>query len=166
MAEHLTRTFVDSMDGKLAADLIVFLISMLPVLELRGGLIAAKLLELPFWPAFTVCVVGNLLPVPFLLLFIRRIFALLKRFHKVEALIEKVEARSVRKARRVVKYRLWGLLLLVAIPLPGTGAWTGALAAAFLDIRMKHALPVIAAGVVIAGVITAALSYGLPELIK
>ena len=166
MAEHLTRTFVESLDGKVGAEWIVFFISMLPILELRGGLIAAKLLEVPFLPAFCVCVIGNLLPVPFLLLFVRRVFALLKRFRKVEALIDKVEARSIRKARRVVKYRLWGLLLLVAIPLPGTGAWTGALAAAFLDIRMKHALPVIAAGVVLAGLITAALSYGLPELLK
>ena len=165
MAEQLTRSFVDSLDGKVGEEWIVFLISMLPILELRGGLIAAKLLSVPFWPAFTVCVVGNLLPVPFLLLFIRRIFALLKRFHKVEILIDKVEARSFRKAHNVVKYRLWGLLLLVAIPLPGTGAWTGALVAALLDIRIKHALPVITAGVVIAGAITAALSYGLPALL-
>ena len=95
------------------------------------------------------------------MLFIRRVFAFLKRFSGVEKAIDKLEARSIRKADKVVKYRLWGLLLLVAIPLPGTGAWTGALAAALLDIRMKHALPVIAAGVLIAGLIVAAVMYGL-----
>ena len=161
MAQHITQFFVDALDDKLASEWIVFLISLLPILELRGGLIAAKLLDVPLLNAFAVCFIGNLLPIPFILLFIRRIFAFLKRFRRVNALIEKVEARSIRKAEKVKKYRLWGLLLLVAIPLPGTGAWTGALVAALLDIRMKHALPVIAVGVLIAGLITAAFSYGL-----
>lgn len=165
MAQSITQFFVELLDGKIAAEWIVFFISMLPILELRGGLIAAKLLEVPLLPAFLFCFVGNLLPIPFILLFIRRIFALLKRFRRVNVLIEKVEARSIRKAEKVVNYRLWGLLLLVAIPLPGTGAWTGALVAALLDIRMKHALPVIALGVLIAGGITAAVSYGLGGLL-
>ncbi len=165
MAQSITQFFVELLDGKIAAEWIVFIISMLPILELRGGLIAAKLLEVPLLPAFLFCFVGNLLPIPLILLFIRRIFSLLKRFRRVNVLIEKVEARSIRKAEKVVKYRLWGLLLLVAIPLPGTGAWTGALVAALLDIRMKHALPVIALGVLIAGGITAAVSYGLGGLL-
>ena len=152
---------VDALGDKLAPEWLVFLISLLPVMELRGGMIAAKLLDIPLLRAFLICYVANLLPIPFILLFIRRIFAFLKRFRRVETAIERLEARSFRKAEKVVKYRLWGLLLLVAIPLPGTGAWTGALVAALLDIRMKHALPVIAAGVFIAGSIMSALAYGL-----
>ena len=161
MTESIAQSIIDALGGKVPAELIVFLISLLPVLELRGGLIAAKLLGVPLLRAFVLCFVGNMLPVPFILLFIRRVFAFLKRFSGVNRAIDKLEARSIRKADKVVKFRLWGLLLLVAIPLPGTGAWTGALAAALLDIRMKHALPVIAAGVLSAGVIVAALMYGV-----
>ena len=161
MAESVAQSLVDLLGDKIPGELIVFLISMLPILELRGGLIAARLLGLPMLRAFAICFVGNMLPIPFILLFIRRIFAFLKRFRWVEHSIDKLEARSFRKAEKVVKYRLWGLLLLVAIPLPGTGAWTGALVAALLDIRMKHALPVIAAGVLIAGSIMCAVMYGV-----
>ncbi len=161
MAESIAQSLIDLLGDKLPGEVIVFLISLLPVLELRGGLIAAKLLGLPVLRAFVICFLGNMLPVPFILLFIRRIFAFLKRFSRVERAIDKLEARSIRKADKVVKYRLWGLLLLVAVPLPGTGAWTGALVAALLDIRMKHALPVIAAGVLIAGTIVGAVMYGV-----
>ena len=132
MAETITQSIIDALGGKVPAEVIVFLVSLLPVLELRGGLIAAKLLGLPLLKAFVICFLGNMLPIPFILLFIRRIFAFLKRFGTVERAIDKLEARSIRKADKVVKYRLWGLLLLVAIPLPGTGAWTGALVAALL----------------------------------
>lgn len=161
MAETVAQSIIDLLGDKVPGELIVFLVSLLPVLELRGGLIAAKLLGLPMLRAFAICFVGNMLPVPLILLFIRRIFAFLKRFSRVEQAIDKLEARSIRKADKVVKYRLWGLLLLVAVPLPGTGAWTGALVAALLDIRMKHALPVIAAGVLIAGAIVCAVMYGV-----
>ena len=161
MAESFAQNMIDLLGDKLPGEVIVFLISLLPVLELRGGLIAAKLLGLPVLRAFLICFAGNMLPIPFILLFIRRIFSFLKRFARVELMIDKLEARSIRKADKVVKYRLWGLLLLVAIPLPGTGAWTGALVAALLDIRMKHALPVIAVGVLIAGAIVGALMYGV-----
>ena len=161
MAESFAQNVIDLLGDKLPGEVIVFLISLLPVLELRGGLIAAKLLGLPVLRAFLICFAGNMLPIPFILLFIRRIFSFLKRFARVEHMIDKLEARSIRKADKVVKYRLWGLLLLVAIPLPGTSAWTGALVAALLDIRMKHALPVIAVGVLIAGAIVGALMYGV-----
>ena len=133
----------------------------MPVLELRGGLIAAKIMDIEFWKAFAICYVGNMLPIPFILLFIRKIFNFLKRFKKIESFIDKLEARSLRKADKVKKYRLWGLFLFVAIPLPGTGAWTGALVADIFDIRIKHSLPVIALGVLVAGMIISALSYGL-----
>ena len=102
-----------------------------------------------------------MVPIPFILLFIRKIFSLLKKIPSVEKAITKLEARSIRKADNVKKYRLWGLFLFVAIPLPGTGAWTGALIADLLDIRIKHSLPAIAAGVLVAGIIISMLSYGL-----
>lgn len=161
MSETLAQYFVDVLGGKVSSELIAFIVSMLPILELRGGLIAAKLLEIDFLKAFAICFVGNLLPIPFILLFIRKIFNLLKKIDKVEAVINKLEARSLRKADNVKKYRLWGLFLFVAIPLPGTGAWTGALIADLLDIRIKHSFPTIVAGVFVAGLIISALSYGL-----
>ena len=161
MAESIAQAVIDRFGDSVSSELLVFLISMLPILELRGGMIAARILGLPVLKAFLFCFVGNMLPVPFILLFIRRIFRWLKRFSFVNSAIEKVEARSVRKAAAVQKYRLWGLLLLVAIPLPGTGAWTGALVADLLDIRIKHALPVIAVGVLIAGAVMSAVTYGL-----
>lgn len=159
--DSIAQSIVNALDGKIAPELIAFIVSLLPVLELRGGLIAAKLMNIEFWKAFVICYVGNMLPIPFILLFIRKIFNFLKRFKKFEKLIDKLEARSLRKADKVKKYRLWGLFLFVAIPLPGTGAWTGALVADIFDIRIKHSLPVIAVGVCVAGIIISALSYGL-----
>lgn len=159
--EGLAHSIVAALDGIIAPELIAFIVSLLPVLELRGGLIAAKIMDIEFWKAFAICYVGNMLPIPFILLFIRKIFNFLKRFKKIESLIDKLEARSLRKADKVKKYRLWGLFLFVAIPLPGTGAWTGALVADIFDIRIKHSLPVIALGVLVAGMIISALSYGL-----
>lgn len=161
MSETIAEYIVNLLGGKISPELIAFIISMLPVLELRGGLIAAKIMQIDFFKAFAICYVGNMLPIPFILLFIRKIFYWLKKISSVENMIVKLEARSIRKADNIRKYRLWGLLIFVGIPLPGTGAWTGALIADLFDIRIKHSLPVIAAGVLIAGIIISALSYGL-----
>lgn len=165
MVDSLVESIVTALGGKVSSEFIAFFVSLFPVLELRGGLIAAKLMDIEFIRAFIICYIGNMLPIPVILLFIRKIFKLLKRNKKVEEAIEKLEARSLRKADKVKKYRLWGLLLFVAIPLPGTGAWTGALIADLLDIRIKHSLPTIAIGVLIAGIIVSSLSYGLLGLI-
>ena len=161
MSETLAEQIVNLLGDKISPEFIAFFVSLLPILELRGGLVAAKLMEIDFFKAFAICYIGNMLPIPFILLFIRKIFTLLKKIPSVEKIIDKLEARSIRKADKIEKYRLWGLLLFVAIPLPGTGAWTGALIADLFDIRIKHSLPVIAVGVLIAGVIISALSYGL-----
>lgn len=161
MSESIAQYLVDNLAGKLSQELIAFIVSLLPVLELRGGLIASKIMDIDFIRAFIICYIGNMIPIPFILLFIRKIFSWLKKIPSVERLIVKLEARSIRKADNVKKYRLWGLFIFVAIPLPGTGAWTGALIADLLDIRIKHSLPTIAAGVLVAGIITSALSYGL-----
>ena len=165
MSETLVNFFINELGDKLSPEFITFIVSMLPVIELRGGLIAAKLLGVEFFKAFLICFIGNMLPIPFILLFIRKIFNLLKKIPKVEEIITKLEARSLRKADNVRKYRILGLILFVGIPLPGTGAWTGALIADLLDIRVKHSFPAIALGVFIAGVIISILSYGVLGLL-
>ncbi len=161
MSETLAQILVDFFEGKISPELIVFITSMLPILELRGGLIAARLMDIEFARAFVICYIGNMLPIPFILLFIRKIFFYLKKISRVEKMITKLEARSIRKGDKVKKYRLLGLLIFVATPLPGTGAWTGALIADLFDIRIKHSMPVIAVGVFIAGMIVSAVFYGV-----
>lgn len=161
MTEALVDRIVDVFQGNVPKELIIFLISLLPVLELRGGMIAAKLLGVPLLKAFVICYIGNILPIPFILLFIRKIFQFLKRFSGTRKIVEKLEVRSMRQSEKVKRWRNWGLLLFVAVPLPGTGGWTGALIAALLDIRIKTSLPIIALGVLIANLIMTAFSYGL-----
>lgn len=165
MAERLAEFFVTTLDGKASSEIIAFIVSLLPILELRGGLIAAKIMNVDFIRAFVICYIGNMLPIPFILFFIRKVFDFLRRFEKIGNIIDKLETKSLSKADKVRKYKLWGLFLFVAIPLPGTGAWTGALIADLLSIKIKEAFPVIAAGVFVAGIIVSAVSYGLFGLI-
>ena len=165
MTEAITDYLVGLFQGSIPKELIIFIVSMFPILELRGGMIAAKLLDVELLKAFVICYLGNILPIPFILLFIRRIFQFLKRFKKIGGLIEKLEVRSMRKSEKVKRWRNWGLLAFVAIPLPGTGGWTGALIAALLDIRIKNSFPIIAFGILIANLIMSVFSYGLLGLI-
>ena len=144
--------------GKL---LLTFLISMLPVIELRGGLPAGIAMGLPIPAAFLASLLGNMLPVPFAILFIRPLFRWVRaHIPPLGNFVTKLEKRAYAKSKNVKKYETWGLLLFVAIPLPGTGAWTGALIASVLNMRIKRAVPVIFLGVVIAGLIMTALTYG------
>ena len=163
MAESFAQTIVDFFRDKIPPELIIFFISMLPVLELRGGLIAAKLLGVEFVPAFIICYIGNIIPVPFILLFIRKIFQFLRDKKGFSKIIENLEIRSMRKSEKVKRWRDWGLLSFVAIPLPGTGGWTGALIAALMDIRIKKSFPIIAIGVLIAGIIMSVITYLVPS---
>ena len=140
--------------------LYLLIISMLPVVELRGSIPAAALMDVPWPEAYALCVVGNMVPVPFLVLFSRRIFNYLRR-GILKKPVQWVERRMGKKAVTVKKYRALGLFILVMIPLPGTGAWTGALVAAALNMRLKHALISIFFGVAAAGGIMTVLSYGL-----
>ncbi len=142
--------------------LYVFLISMVPVIELRGAIPVGVGLGLPFYAVFLTALVGNLVPVPFLILFTRRIFAWLRKISpKLGRLVARLEAKAASKEKLLKKYEMLGLCILVAVPLHGTGAWTGALVSAGFDIRVKYAMPVIALGVVIAGVIVTTVSYGV-----
>lgn len=162
---ELAQSLAALWSGKMSGELIAFIISLFPVLELRGGLIAATFLGIDWWKAFIYCFIGNMLPIPFILLFIRKIFELMRKWAPFERIVEALERRADKHKDKIDKYRLWGLFILVAIPLPGTGAWTGALVAALMDIRIRHALPVIAAGVIVAGIIVATLSYGVAGLV-
>lgn len=161
MAETIANYLVELFSEKIPAELTVFIISLLPILECRGGMIAAKLLGLPFVKAFIISYVGNILPIPFILLFIKKIFAIMRRSEFFGKIVDRLEARSDKKRGTIDKYKEWGLLLFVAIPLPGTGGWTGALIAALMDLRIKKAFPIICIGVLIAGLIMSLLTYGI-----
>ena len=145
--------------------LITFLISMVPVIELRGAVPYGYSNGLNIWVAVIISIIGNLLPVPFIIIFIRRIFALLRRISKkFDGLVTRLENRAENQSVIVKKYSFWGLFLLVAIPLPGTGAWTGALVAAMLDMRLKRAMPAITLGVLAAGIVVAFITCGADAL--
>jgi uncharacterized membrane protein len=148
--------------GVTKAFFLVLLTAMVPVLELRAAIPLGLGLGLGVWQCAAAAVIGNMLPVPFIILFIRKVFDWLRRhWPRLEGLVERLEARAQQKKHVVQKYAVWGLILLVAIPLPGTGAWTGALVAAMLDIRLKRALPSIFLGVLIAAAAVAMLSCGI-----
>jgi len=143
-----------------------FLMSMVPVVELRGGIPFGVALGLDLWPAYIAAVLGNMLPVPFIIIFIRRIFQWMRvNMPRLNSLVDKLEQKAHLKGRLVTKYKYLGLIIFVAIPLPGTGAWTGALAAAFLDMRLRKAIPSIFLGVLIAGVLISALTFGITSLL-
>ncbi len=134
---------------------------MVPMIELRASIPMGCGMGLPAWQVYLAAVIGNMIPVPFIVLFIRRIFEFLRTHWKsLGSLVDRIEARAMKKGSRVRQFEILGLMLFVAIPLPGTGAWTGGLIAALLDIRLRRSLPTILLGVLIAGAIMTALSYG------
>ena len=153
--------FVKNLFGTLPDELFAALISMLPIIELRGGLPYALYKEIPLLVAAPLCIGANLLPIPFILWFITPIFNALKKTKLFRPMVEKLEARASGKSDRVEKGWFWGLVLFVGIPLPGTGAWTGALIAAMLNIPFKKAFPAIVLGVLIAAAIVGMLVWGL-----
>ena len=141
--------------------LLTFLVAMVPVIELRGAIPFGVARDLGIWTAIAASVLGNLLPVPFIVLFIRNVFSWLRKRHaRLNDLVNRLEARAEGKEDTVRRYAFWGLVLLVAIPLPGTGAWTGALVAAMMRMPLRKAFPAIAVGVVIAAVVVSVITYG------
>ena len=141
--------------------IVTFFVSMLPIGELRLGLPYGVAMVLPKALVLPVSILGNMVPVPFIIIYIRQIFAWLRRhWAKLDGFITRLEQRGEGKSEVVEKYGTWGLLLLVAIPLPGTGAWTGSLVAALLNLKLRRAVPVIFVGVVIAALIMTALTIG------
>lgn len=163
MAESLVASVTGGLTNVIPAEIIIFIVSLMPILELRGGLIAASLLKVSWLYAFPICVIGNLLPLPFILLFIDEIFAVLKKT-RLKKIVEHFEKKASAKSESVAKHRKLGLFVFVAVPLPGTGGWTGALVASALRIKLKDALPPIILGVLTAGVIMSTISYAIPAL--
>ena len=163
MSDVLINWFVTNLGGKVGKELILFIISMVPILELRGGLLAAgpALLNIPMWRAIPVGIIGNLLPIPFILLLITKIFDWMKGTKRLKPVVEKLEKKAMSQSANIEKYEFWGLVAFVGIPLPGTGAWTGALIAALLGIRFRKAFPAIVIGVCLAACIMTIISYGI-----
>ena len=141
------------------------MVSMIPVAELRLGIPFGVARGLPVWAAYLAAVIGNMLPVPFIVVYIRRIFLWMRRrLPWLNSLVDKLERKAHLKGQRVSKYKYLGLMLFVAVPLPGTGAWTGSLAAAFLDMPLRKAIPSVVAGVLMAGMAISILTYGVASL--
>lgn len=167
MAEKLAKSLIGMMGGLLSLSfgkqLIVFIISTLPILELRGGLIAASLLKLPPLESYIIAIVGNVIPVPFILLLINRILRAMEKsrfklFNKIHSFLHK---KIMKNKDSIEKYGFWGLVIFVGIPLPGTGAWTGAIIAAFLEMDRKKAFLGILLGMLMASIIMMIISFGL-----
>ena len=153
----MTTWLTQTVAGKAAA---TFLISMAPIVELRGGLPYGIALGLDYPLALAMAVIGNMVPVPFIIVYIRKVFAWIRRHMKrLDDFITNIEQKAHLKGAKMRKYELIGLWLFVALPLPGTGAWTGSLAAAFLDIRLKKAMPAVILGVLTAGTIMLTLTH-------
>ena len=163
MSDVLINWFVTNLGGKVGKELILFIISMVPILELRGGLLAAgpAFLNIPMWRAIPVGIIGNLLPIPFILLLITKIFDWMKGTKRLKPVVEKLEKKAMSQSANIEKYEFWGLVAFVGIPLPGTGAWTGALIAALLGIRFRKAFPAIVIGVCLSACIMTIISYGI-----
>ena len=153
--------FGETLGGYIPAEWIVFLVSMLPILECRAGIVVGRLLGLPLGMTLVFSVVGNILPIPFILLFIRKIFAWLKPTKLFGKLVCKLEDRAMQKSSALKKGEFIGLLLFVGIPLPGTGAWTGSLIASLMRVDIKKASLAILVGVAMATTIMSLLMYGI-----
>lgn len=141
--------------------LIIFLISLMPILELRGGLLAASLLGVEPLPAYIICMIGNLIPIPLILWFLDYVFEFMKKHNILKNFVLYCERKGNEKKGSIEKYGFWGLVLFVGIPLPGTGAWTGCLIATLLRMNKKKAFFASILGVVLASIIMMIISYGI-----
>ena len=161
--DSLVQWFTASLSGVVSKETIIFIISMIPIMELRGGLLAASpaLLNVSILRAIPICILGNILPIPFILLLIRHILEWMKMIPFLRGIAIWLERKAMSKKSQIEKYEFWGLMLFVGIPLPGTGAWTGALVASLLRMKFGKAFAAIIAGIVMATVIMAIVSYGV-----
>ncbi len=162
MTESLVQGIINALSGSISKEAIVFLISMIPILELRGALlVAGPILGVPVSTAIPLCIIGNIIPVPFILLLITPIFRWMKGTKILKPMVDRLETKAMSKSDKIEKYEFWGLVLFVGIPLPGTGAWTGSLIAALLGIKFKKAFPAVIIGICMATVIMWFISYVL-----
>ena len=158
--ENIVESLVNLFNG-LGKEVIVFIISMLPILELRGGLLAASILNLDFIPGFIISILGNILPIPIVLLFLDKILRWLEKYKVTKNFVKKIENKILSKKKQIEKYGYIGLILFVGIPLPGTGAWTGSALAVLLNMDKKKSFVYIILGIILASIIMSILSYGI-----
>jgi uncharacterized membrane protein len=160
MTNAVAVWFANNLGHLMPAELVCFIVSLFPILECRGGLIVAKLLGVNLLTALPICIIGNILPVPFILLLLNKIFQFFKRT-KHHKLVDKIEAHAMKKSESLSRGEFLGLLLFVGIPLPGTGAWTGSMIAALLGMDRKRSSVAIGLGVLLAAFIISVIFYGL-----
>lgn len=158
---NLINFITSELIGKISKEAIVFIISLMPILELRGGLIAASLLNVEYFRALIICIIGNILPIPFILLFMEKILIWLNSFKPTKKISNMLKNKVEKNKTNIEKYGYVGLILFVGIPLPGTGAWTGALIAAIMQLDFKKSLICIFIGILLASIIMSILTYGL-----
>lgn len=158
--EGLVEFFVELFGG-INKELVIFIISLMPILELRGGLLAATLLDVEFIRAAIICILGNVLPIPFVLLFLKYVLDILSKWKITKKFVNWLEKKVHDKREQIDKYGYLGLILFVGIPLPGTGAWTGALLAVMLGLNRKKSFVCILLGLLMAAIIMSILSYGI-----
>ena len=162
MTDFIVEAITGADVGKYLATLII---SMIPVIELRGAIPIGVSLGLSHAEAMGISIIGNMLPVPFIILFIRPIFRwMTRKSGKLARLAEKLEAKAEGKWDKIHRYQFFALTIFVAIPLPGTGAWSGALIAAVMNMRLRNALPSILLGVLIAGILVSGITYGFNSI--
>jgi uncharacterized membrane protein len=159
--ESLVMWYQNSLGQFLPREAFVFFVSMLPLIELRGGLIVASLLKISLIKANIICIIGNIIPIPFILLFIKKIFEFMKKHNILSGMVCKLEERAAKKSAGVEKGEFIFLLLFVGVPLPGTGAWTGSLIASLLEFDTKKASIAIFLGIIMATIIMDIVSYGM-----
>ena len=165
MSEKIVNWIIGVFGGlatiKFGKEILVFIISLLPILELRGGLLAASLLGLDALPSYIITIVGNLLPIPFILLFINKILDWMRNSKHFSKIANWLDSKVEKHKSSIEKYGFWGLVLFVGVPLPGTGAWTGSLIASVLGMDRKKSFLAIILGVIMASIIMMLISFGL-----
>ena len=158
--ESLVHFFI-GLFGGLSKEFIIFIISLMPILELRGGLLAATLLHVEFIKALIICIIGNILPIPIILIFLEKILDLFRKWKPTKKVVSWLEKKVDNKRSQIDKYGYLGLILFVGIPLPGTGAWTGSALAVLLGMDRKKSFFYILLGVILASIIMSIISYGI-----
>lgn len=159
--DSVVQSMVESWSAFMPKELIVFLVSMIPLLELRGSILAAGIMGMDWIPSMIIAVIGNMLPIPFILLFIKAIFNWMKKFKYLRKIPQFCEKKAMKHSEQIEKYGVFGLFLFVAIPLPGTGAWTGALLSVLFSLKPAKSLLFIFFGVMVAGFIMSILGFGV-----
>ena len=159
--DSIVSQIVNSLSGAISKELIVFIISLMPVLELRGGLIAGALLNVPYIKAAIICILGNIIPIPFILLLLKKVFNILEKFGPSKKIVLWLNNKAIKNISKIDRYGFFGLLLFVGIPLPGTGAWTGSLIASVFEMDIKKSIIAIFFGIILAFIIMSIVSYGI-----